>query len=171
MTDMDFAFLSCFVDDEEADRTLTFFGFLMPYIMMDSKTLSSQDVSVKRDLLQKALFVHKFMTSQNLSLMFVFYILEAFINKVKASLPEHIEVPELPEISKSGPRLTRMLQPVCQELEALMFPPPSRPDLGSNCGFGRCKFCGIGEHFYSDSDETINVEGEYTCPECGEQGL
>ena len=167
---MDFTFLSSFVDNEEADSVIAFFRFLMPYIMMDSKTLSSQDVSVKRVLLQKTLFVHQFMTSHGLSIMFVFHVLRLFIEKLKASFPEHAEVPELPEISKTGPRLTtRMLLPVCQELEELMFPPPLRPDLGPNCSFCRCKFCGSGEHFYSD--EEMNVFMEYTCPKCREQGL
>lgn len=168
---MDFAFLRCFVDNE-ADRTLTFFRFLMPYIMMASKTLSSQDVSVKRDLLQKAMFVRHFMTSHfmtshGLSIVFLFYVLGLFIEKLKASFPEHAEVPELPQISKTGPRLTRMLLPVCKELEKLMFPPC--PELGSYCSFGRCKFCDRGEHFYSDSaDEGMNVEMQYTCRDCQE---
>lgn len=165
---MDFAFLErIFVDSEEADRILAFFTFLMPYIMMDSKTLTSQDVSVKRDLLQKAMFVRHFMKTHGLAIMFLFHVLGLFIEKLKASFPEHAEVQELPEISKSGPRLTRMLFPVCQKLEELMFPPC--PELGSYCSFGRCKFCDRGEHFYSDSaDEGMNVEMQYTCRDCQE---
>lgn len=153
------------VNDEEAKHVLASFRFLMPSIMMDSKILSSQDVSVKIEVLRKALFVQKFMKNQGLSLLLVFNILDDFIERVKASFPEHGEVTEVPEFPDSGSR--RMLLSVCQELQEFMFPP--RPDLASCCSFGRCEFCGKGEHFYSD--EEMNGTLIYTCPKCREQGF
>ena len=154
-----------YVDDKEANHVIASFRFLMQHIMIDSKTLSSQDVSVKIEVLRKALFVQKFMKNQGLSLLLVFHILDDFIERVKASFPEYGEVPELPEFPDSGSR--RMLLSVCQELQEFMFPP--RPELGSCCSFGRCEFCGKGEHFYSC--EEMNDRLIYTCPQCRKQGL
>jgi hypothetical protein len=165
----DLSFQTIFVDNDESSQVISFFTFLMPYIMMASKVLNSQDVSVKKDLLRKALFVHKFLKDHGLAITCVFHELETFIESLKACFPEHSEVTELPEFPVSGPRLRRMLLPVFQKLEKLMFPPHPDPEFGQCCSFGRCGICGIGEHFYSV--EEMNVTITYTCPECREQGF
>ena len=166
---MDLSFLEnlekLFVDDDTATFVISFLTFLMPYIMMASKVLNSQDVSVKTNLLQRALFVHKFLKDHGLAITCVFHELETFIESLKACFPERSEVTELPEFPVSGPRLKRMLLPVFQKLEELMFPPHPDPKFGKCCSFGRCGFCGKGEHFYSEEEEMNNTL-IYTCPQC-----
>ena len=166
----DLSFLqTIFVDNDKSDRVVTNFKFLMSYILMASDVLNSQDVSLKRDVLQKAMFVRNFLKDHGLTITCVFHELETFIERLKACFPEHSEVTELPEIPVSGPQLRIMLLPVCQKLENLMFPPHPDPDFGQCCSFGRCGNCGKGEHFYGVDE--INVTMIYTCPECREQGL
>ena len=163
---MDLSFFErIFVDDEESSNLIAYFKFIMLYILMASDVLSSQDDSLKRNVLQKAMFVRNFMNNHGMTIMVVFHEVEKFIERLKTCFPEHSEVTELPEIPESGPRLRRMLFPVCMELDELMFPPNS--ELGTCCNIGRCSYCGKGEHFYSD--EYIQGDHTYTCPKCATQ--
>lgn len=153
-----------FVDFEESEKVFNFFKDIMPFILMASHVLSSQDVSVKKDLLQKALFVHRFMDDNSLLPTVIFHEVNNFIERLKASFPEHSEVKEFPKISTSGIRVQMKLLGVCQKLEKLMLPP--RLEFGPYCSLGRCIFCGKGEHFYSD--EEMNDIITYICPKCKE---
>ena len=88
MDDIQSILARMFVDATISSRAVEYLKQLLPFILMSSNNLFAQDVSLKQDLFQKALFVIQFMEAHVLTSMCVYYEVCDFLERLKTDLPE-----------------------------------------------------------------------------------